>query len=471
MKLIKRNLRLIVAVVSLLFLALIGYGAYSLGVFGNRWFSSAANTYLRTAKRDVIPGRVYDREGRLLAGTDEAGKRTYPTDGVTRSALVHLLGDPGNNVAYGVETFMANHLYAFSDSYFSRLSAALAGQKRRGYDLRLSVDSALTRRVAEQFPADKAGAVVVMNYRTGELLALASFPGFDPENPAPDIEKDLRQPYWNRATRWLSAPGSTFKVITLASALQHIPGAMSKTYTCTGGFQVDDVVVTDAGMASHGELDLKKALAVSCNITFAKLALELGDEKLLQTSQAFGLDDYLLFSDLVVENSFYPKANRVNKEVAWTGAGQSALAVTPLHMCLTAAAIANGGVMMEPKLLLQAVDGSREGRAQMQPAVYRTPLSSEDAKTISLAMRQAVTGGTATRAAVAGLKVCGKTGSAQVDGQEETNAWFIGFLDEPDLPYAVCVVVDNAGEGGRVAAPIAGMIFGYLRDNAARQAP
>lgn len=366
---------------------------------------------------------------------------------------------------------MANHLYAFSDSYFSRLSAALAGQKRRGYDLRLSVDSALTRRVAEQFPADKAGAVVVMNYRTGELLALASFPGFDPENPAPDIEKDLRQPYWNRATRWLSAPGSTFKVITLASALQHIPGAMSKTYTCTGGFQVDDVVVTDAGMASHGELDLKKALAVSCNITFAKLALELGDEKLLQTSQAFGLDDYLLFSDLVVENSFYPKANRVNKEVAWTGAGQSALAVTPLHMCLTAAAIANGGVMMEPKLLLQAVDGSREGRAQMQPAVYRTPLSSEDAKTISLAMRQAVTGGTATRAAVAGLKVCGKTGSAQVDGQEETNAWFIGFLDEPDLPYAVCVVVDNAGEGGRVAAPIAGMIFGYLRDNAARQAP
>ncbi len=466
MKLIKRNIRLIVVIISLLLAALIAYGAYSLSYFGNRWFSSAANTSLRWVKKDVIPGRIYDRNGILLAGADAEGKRVYHEDAAMRKALVHLIGDRDNNVAYGVESFMANLLYAFDDNYLIRLSAALSGNPRHGYDLRLSVDSALTRLIAERFPAGKAGAAVVMNWKTGELLTLLSVPGFDPMAENPGIEQNPQQPYWNRATRWISAPGSTFKVVTLAAALQHIPGVMSKTYTCTGGFMVGDVVVTDAGMAAHGELDLKKALAVSCNITFAKLALEVGDENLRQTAQLFGLDDYLLFSDLVVENASYPKDNRVMKELAWTGAGQSALSITPLHMCLIASGIANDGVMMEPKLLLQAADSRQMGRAQIKPAVYKTPLSKEDADTIADAMRRAAVSGTATRAAVSGLKVAGKTGSAQIGGQEDTNAWFIGFLDEPSLPYAVCVVVQDAGGGGEIAAPIAGKVFEYLKANA-----
>jgi peptidoglycan glycosyltransferase len=465
MKLIKRNIRLVILFVCVLLAALVAYGAYSLSYFGNRWFSSAANTYLRQAKRDVLPGNVYDRNNILLAYNDQEGKRVYHPDARTRSALVHLLGDGKNNVAYGVDTFMSSLLYAFDASYLDRLSAAISGRERQGYDLRLSVDSALSAYIAGQFPQGKNGAVVVINYRTGELLSLNSFPGFDPMAENPDIEKDPLQPYWSRATRWKSAPGSTFKVVTLAAALQHIPDVMSRTFTCTGGLQVGDTVITDAGMAVHGELNLQKALAVSCNITFAKVALELGNEALQETCRAFGIDDYLLFSDLVVENSTYPSTNRVDKEVAWTGAGQSALALTPLHMVLITAAIANGGEMMEPKLLLQAVDGARRAKAVMVPAVYKTPLEAEDAATITLAMRQAVLTGSATRAGVSGLKVAGKTGSAQIDGQENTNAWFIGFIQDKSLPYALCVVVADGGEGGRVAAPLAGSIFKYLKEH------
>ncbi len=465
MKLIKRNIRLVVTIVSLMLIALIAYGAYSLSFFGNRWFSSKANTSLRQAKRDVVPGRIYDRNGVQLAGADAEGKRVYHQDAAMRKALVHLIGDPGSNVAYGVESFMASLLYAFGDNYLTRLSAALSGSPRHGYDLRLSVDSALTRLIAERFPAGKAGAAVVMNWKTGELLTLLSLPGFDPMAKDPGIEQDPQQPYWNRATRWNSAPGSTFKVVTLAAALQNIPGVMGRTFTCTGGYQVGDTVITDAGMAAHGQLDLKKALAVSCNITFAKLALEVGDENLRRTAQLFGLDDYLLFSDLVVENAAYPKGSRPMKELAWTGAGQSALSVTPLHMCLIAAGIANDGVMMEPKLLLQAADGAGNVRARISPSVYKTPLSKGDADTIADAMRAAAQTGTAARAAVSGLKVAGKTGSAQIDKQENTNAWFIGFLDEPSLPYAVCIVVQDAGGGGEIAAPIAGRVFDYLKAN------
>jgi peptidoglycan glycosyltransferase len=461
MKLIKRNTRLVVVIIILLLISLILYGAYSVASSGNRWFASSINQSLRTIREDVIPGRIYDRNGIQLAGMAD-GQRVYHQDVQTRSALSHVIGTRDGVVKNGIETFMSYLLYAYDDSYITRLSAAFSGQKRHGYDIRLSIDSNLSRLISQYFPAEKSGAVVVMNYRTGEILALNSFPNFDPMGDMAVVVRNPEKPYLNLATQWRSAPGSTYKVVTMASALQYLPGASSKNYTCTGAYQVEDATITEASMAKHGELDLQKALAVSCNIIFAKIALEVGDEQLKKTSRSFGLDDYFLFSDLVVENSKYPGENRVYKEIAWTGAGQSALMITPMHMCLIASAIANEGEMMEPKLLLQAVDQNRTGRAQLSPRVYRTALSREDADTIARAMRQAVLSGTANKAAVKGLEVCGKTGSAQIDGQKETNAWFIGFIDEKTLPYSVCIVVKDAGSGSRVAAPIAGEIFSYI---------
>lgn len=462
MKLIKGKLRLVAVTVSLLLALLVVYGTFSLGISGNRWFSSSVNASLRKVKSDVIPGRIYDRNGIPIAGVNAQGQRLYHQDPLTRRALVHALGVPDGTVKNGVETFMSYLLYAYDAGYLARLNAALSGVKRHGYDLRLSLSSGLSRLIAEQFPQGKSGAVVVMNYRTGELLALCSFPNFDPLAPQ-GVVSDPQKPYINNATQWRSAPGSTFKVITLAAALQHLPGAMERTFTCEGAFQVGDIEITDAANAVHGEINLEKALSVSCNITFAKLALELGDEPLKQTAEAFGLDDHPLFSDLVVENSRYPVTRRTAREVAWTGPGQSALLITPLQMCLVAAAVANDGVMMEPKLLLQAVDSRREGKMQMTPVQYKTPLSEQQADILASAMRLAVRSGTATRAAVPGLVICGKTGSAQVDGQKLTNAWFIGFIDDKTLPYAVCVVVNDAGEGSRNAAPLAGRIFAYIQ--------
>lgn len=462
MKLMKGKLRLAVLGVSLLLLSLIVYGVYSLGVSGNRWFSSSVNTSLRKVKEGVVPGRIYDRNGQQIAGANNQGQRLYHTDELTRRSLVHMLGVTDGTVKNGVETFMSYLLYAYDDSYLRRLSSAFSGQMRHGYDLRLSISSGLSRLITEQFPKDKSGAVVVMNYRTGEILSLNSFPNFDPLNMA-GVAADPKKPYLNNATQWRSAPGSTFKVVTMAAALSNIPDVMNRTFTCTGAYEVGDRVITCAGNAKHGELDLNRALRVSCNITFAKLALELGDEQLRKAAQGFGLDDYLLFSDLVVENSKYPATNRTVRELAWTGPGQSALFVTPLHMCLVASAIANDGVMMEPKLLLQAVDRDRHGKAQIAPIAYKTVMPKQQADVLAEAMRQVVLSGTGTRAAVSGLPICGKTGSAQIDGQENTNAWFIGFIDDKTLPYALCVVVNDAGEGSRQAAPLARTIFEYIK--------
>lgn len=462
MKLIKQNVRLIGLLMCIMLVSLVVYGAYSISSYGSRWFSSGANNHLRRAKANVTAGTIYDRHSVVLAQTLPDGKRQYHRDPDTRAAMVHAVGDSRNNIAYGAETFMANYLYAFNESYLERLVQAFQGKPRRGNDIRLTLDSALSLKAFQLFPKDKRGAVVVMNYRTGELLTLQSYPTFDPMAVSDDIKDHPDSPFWNRATKWVSAPGSTFKVITLAAALQSIPGATEKTYRCDGALPVGEVTITDAGNAAHGDITLKKALEVSCNVVFAQAALEMGDKELGKAAAAFGLGDYFLFSDLVVENSVYPGTNRTDREIAWTGPGQSSLQMTPLHMCMVAASIANDGMMMEPELLLNARNSAGESRFSFISKEYRRVVSTETAQTLDNYMQSVVQRGTGTRAAVKGLNIGGKTGSSQIDGQEMTNAWFIGYIDNQDYPYALCVVVEDAGGGGSVAAPIAGALFRYL---------
>ena len=465
MKAIRRNIRLISFVLVGSLLALIIYGAYSISTLGTRWFTSSANIYAYRIKSNVIAGSIFDRNQVPLAITDAAGNRVYHQNAQIRSAVVHAVGDKANNVAHGAESFMSRYLYGFNDSYIDRVLGAIRGEKRRGNDIVLSIDSALQAHIARQFPKDKSGAVVVMNYRTGELLVLQSFPLFDPMRVTAQTKTDPLQPFWNRATKWTSAPGSTYKLVTLASALDKLPNAAQSTYHCDGELTINNTRMVDAGGAVHGSLDLRRALAVSCNIVFGELALKLGDAQMRQTAEAFRLNDHFLFRDIVVEDSRYPTSNRTQREIAWTGVGQSALAITPLHMCLITAAIANRGIMMEPQLLLRAVSAAGDLKASFQQRAYATVLSPALANSIGNYMAEAVQNGTARGASIWGLRICGKTGSAQIDGQEAENAWFVGYIDNEKYPYAVCVAVENAGGGGAVAAPIARSIFSFLSTN------
>lgn len=462
MKLLKQNIRLIALIVCFMFISLVVYGAISISTQGGRWFSSSANIYLRRSKTNAVAGNIVDRNNILLAASNDLGKRIYSSDPDIRKALVHAVGDDVNNIAYGAESFMANHLYAFNEPYSELLVQAVKGGKRTGNNIKLTLDSVLSKRVYSLFPKDKSGAVVVMNYRTGEVLVLQSYPTYDPMNLSRADKDNPLKPFWNRATMWTSAPGSVFKVVTLASALKNIPGAQEKIFECKGELQVEDTVVTDARHAVHNMLNLKKALSVSCNITFAQLALDLGDAALKRTAQEFGIGDYFLFTDLVVQNSAYPLTNRSEKELAWTGPGQSSLQITPLHMAMIASSIANGGIMMEPKLLLNVINSGGNSRYSFFAKEYRHVMGKQEADLIAEYMREAVHSGTATAASVPGWKISGKTGSAQIDGQMDTNAWFIGFIDDARHPYAVCVAIEDAGSGGTVAAPIAGQIFKYM---------
>lgn len=473
MKQLRRSIRICALILTIVVLLPMVYAAYSLLRYGTRWRTSEYNTYLRSMKSGVVAGDIRDRRGVLLASTritaDAEGSNTtqriYAADEKVRRAVVHAVGDSKNNVKNAAESFLSEYLYGANMTYLERLTQTASGGLLRGDNVTLTIDSALSAHIASVFPEGKNGAVVVMNYRTGEIHALLSFPSYDPLSARTvTVSQAL-----NRATRWLSAPGSTFKVITLAAALESLPGIQDRTFTCTGGltFGEHQRPVIDYGGAAHGTLSLQNAFTRSCNSTFAILACEMGDKALRRTAQSFGLGDDFTFRDLVVENSSYAASSNalLGADLGWTGAGQHQLAVTPLHMCMAAAAVANGGIMMEPRLLLRADSATGIPRAAFEPAVYRLAMTPETARTIGEYMLEVTRTGTGTSASVSGLRICSKTGTAEIDTQSEDNAWYIGYIDDDQLPYAVCISIVEGGTGGSAAAPVAREVFRYLQQH------
>lgn len=449
------------------------YGLYSVSAYGSRWVSSARNTRYRSAKSSVIPGDILDRNGVVVASSDENGKRTYQSNTLSRSSMVHLIGDTEGNVANGIESFQANYLLGFETSLTERVNALLDGTQRKGDTVVITADSKLQTEIVQIFlntsnTRGKCGAAVVMNYKTGEVLALVSLPVYDPQNITDAIRNSSQHPYWNRALQSLMPPGSTFKIITAVAALENLQNAQNAVYTCTGATQVmDNQIVTDYGNEQHGEISLAKAFRVSCNNAFAQTALIIGDSALRKTAENFGFNDNFLFRDLVVENSRYPTVNRNSFEIAWSGVGQSQVAVTPLHLCMISAAIANDGVMMEPRLLSRVQSPTGTIRTRTASRVYRTACSKETAQILDGYMKDVIKSGTGTRARVDGLTIAGKTGSAEgsSNGTDVTHAWFTGYIDDDRYPYAVSVLVEEGGTGGSVAAPVAQKIFTYLKQN------
>ena len=458
-----------------LFALLAVYGVYSINTYGNRWFAYARNPRVREQKANVTAGSIYDRNGVLLASTVD-GKRVYQADEASRRAVVHVIGDSEGQVSNGVEGFQTAYLYGFKASLMERFNDLFSDEPRHGDNVHLTLDSELCTAITYYFSANnltkgKNGAAVVMNYKTGEVVGEVSLPSFDPMNMGSVSAGS--EVYWNRATQSLYPPGSTFKVVTTAAALENIQGVTDINITCNGGLDVDGQAIRDYGNATHKSLTLKQAFVKSCNNIYALLALDMGDAALRKTAESFGFNANFLFRDFVVENSAYPTTNRTNFEVAMSGFGQSSIGATPMHLCLIAAAIANDGVMMEPTLLREATTPTGAVRATFGPKVYRTALKADTAAMLQQYMRAVVVSGTGTRAAVDGLTICGKTGSAESSrkGRDVTHGLFIGYIDSEELPYAVCVVVEDIidGEGGgSTAAPIAGEIFKYIRDNAQR---
>ncbi|MDR1570252.1 MAG: hypothetical protein LBS72_07180 [Oscillospiraceae bacterium] len=453
MKQLRKSVRVTTAILALMFISIGIYFPYSVYFFGGRWFARQYNPLIKYPGA-VIRGDILDRKQTVLATTVD-GNRAYAADESIRLAVAHVLGDEARNVKSGVETFMASYLLGLNTNFITKIAQAFSIEPRRGDDVFLTIDAELTAYIAGLFPSGAKGAAVMIDYSTGQIRALTSLPSFDLTRGASGLTGDV---LLNRATGRLYAPGSVFKVITYAAALENIPNAAELEFMCTGFLPVENSTIVEAGGATHGLVDIRRAFELSCNTTFSALALDLNYNNIEKTARAFGFNEKTLFRDLMMEDGIYPVSHpdRGLDNLAQSGIGQGSVQTTPLQMALAACAIANGGVMMEPRLLWFAKQPN-QGNFPLGSSIYKRVMSSQNAAIIKDAMIGAVQDGTASRFAIPGYVVGGKTGSAETseDKSVPTHSWFIGFIDDMNHPLAICVLVENGGAGSLVAAPIA----------------
>jgi peptidoglycan glycosyltransferase len=351
-----------------------------------------------------------------------------------------------------------------SPQSFKSLASKLVGSSKKGDSLVLTVDSRLQRAATDAL-GEQRGSVVAMDPKTGAVLALVSYPTFDPNVTVPlegrnteeewtALNADPESPLINRATTGLYPPGSSFKVVTSAAALSLGVVHLASPFDCKGRLVVQGFTIYDFNRRGHGLLDFERALIVSCNVTFSQVGLRLGAEALVRYAELFGFNTVIPF-ELPVAKSHIQSAGSMDKvALASSAIGQAQDLATPLQMALVASGVANGGALMQPYLVDEVRDYNGKIIRQFSPKLWGRVTSRETAHTLTDIMVKVVEEGTGIRARINGVDVAGKTGTAEIEGKEP-DAWFIGFAPAYDPKVAVAVLLEQGGEGGVTAAPIA----------------
>jgi peptidoglycan glycosyltransferase len=469
---LKRNIKILFGVFALLFFSLIAYLTYFQLYERDKLISSSYSVYNRRLieqEKKILRGSILDRNGIVLAKSviepDGTQKRVY-LDGpafaqvIGYSRRIYQQGSTGIERAYDREL-----LGMVGSDPMVLLRKLILGKGQIGDNVYLTIDKTL-QDLAYREMEGKKGAVVALNPKTGEILAMVSTPSYDPNLLDRDWEKIMTSPdhvVLNRATQGLYPPGSTFKIITTAAVLTYMPDLFKEVYDCKGYVVVDGSKISDFGGIAHGKENFERAFYVSCNSFFIEIGLKLGIDNLEKMAYAFGLNQRVPLEIDTAKNYFPPIDGKV--ALAETSIGQGKVLVTPLTMALVASAVANDGVIMKPYLMKYVVDPYSGALIEKNtPSKYISPITKEVADVIKALMIGVVENpeGTGRSARIPGITVAGKTGTAE-NPFGAPHAWFVAFAPAENPEIAVAVVVENGGEGGKIAAPIArDIIKAYL---------
>lgn len=409
----------------------------------------------------VERGSIFTIDGAPLAVSKKTGetfKRSYPKG--AQSAAVTGYYDPvrgrtGIEAAQSEWLAAGKHFRSFNDW----LNAA-ANKPRRGFDVTLTIRSDIQQRAWELLEG-RQGAIVALDPKTGAVQALVSRPIFDPNLVAdhwPEISS-TEGLLVNRATQGLYPPGSTFKIITTAAALDAGTAKPSSIYNGPAVLPVYGGKVTNFADQDAGRMSLTKAFAKSTNTIFAQVGLDVGADRLTRTARGFGFNSEPPLDTFIAKSVIEDPGSMDRLMTAWTAVGQGETLATPLQMALTGSAIAAEGQIFRPYLTAVVRDYTGLVRFEAGPRPWLRAAKAGTAARIKAMMIESVRSGTSVAAAVEGVKVAGKTGTAEVGGSAQPHAWFVGFAPADDPKVVVVVLVENGGLGGRTAAPIAREIF------------
>lgn len=416
-------------------------------VKAGEWVTFSGSPHVYTGV-NLDGGVVTDRDGALLL--DSTDGRTYSADAVTRTATMHLLGD-----RYGY--IQAPLLGSFADDMigFDKING-LYGAEGTEANAALTL-SAAAQTAAYQALGNYHGTVGVYNYKTGEILCAVTSPSYDPDN-MPDVDADTSGAYdgvyVNRFFQAAYTPGSIFKIVTLAAAIETVPDWESLTFTCEGKTIIGGQEIICEGV--HGTITLKQALAHSCNVAFGELAGKVGTKALMEYAEKLGLSESFECDGIPVKAGTVDLKDADAGDLAWAGIGQYTDQVNALTFMRAMGRIAGGGTGAEPYLMAKITRGEKTAYEAKTETSSRA-LKAETAAKLTEYLRNNV----ATMYGdwqFGGLNVCAKSGTAEHEGKT-ADAMFAGFCVDENCPLAFVVFVENGGSGSAVAAPIAAKVL------------
>ncbi len=431
---------------------IISYLVYIQVYLGESLANDSRNRRVAQKESNFIRGRILDRNGEILAETNDEKERIYPRGDLFAHVIGYVDSIYGKS---GLEAHFDGELLGLKGTKFhTRLLDRFFKRPTIGNDLVLTLDARL-QQVAYDALGDNKGAVVAINPKSGEILACVSKPGFDPNILQDEWSRLLKSddaPFLNRATQGLYPPGSSIKPVVAAAALENKVITDSDRFLCDGREIINGYEITCVEKEKHGEINLIQAMALSCNITFASIGASIGETRFYEYIKGFMLLDTFELP-IPVKAGRLPPGGAERADLIENSIGQGKVLATPLHMALIASTFANNGVMMKPRLVSSV--RSREGRriTSYPSEVLNAPVAPDVARKISEMMIEVVRYGTGKRAQIDGIIVAGKTGTAENPGGGD-HAWFIGFAPAGNPEIAVAVVVENGGYGGVLAAPI-----------------
>lgn len=412
-----------------------------------RWVAFPANRHIYTDGRLTSAGEILDRSGVVLAHTLD-GKRLYNENAQIRRATLHAVGDPDGNISTGAQLAFSSKLTGY-DFLNGTYSAAAAGN-----DLTLTLDADVCT-AAYKALSGRAGAAGAYNYKTGELICMVSAPSFDPLDP-PDLSRDTAGKYAgmyvNRFVSSVFTPGSVFKLVTSAAAIDTLADIEEQQFSCTGSLKIGEETITCP--KAHGKIGFQQALASSCNVAFAQIARQLGAQALTQYAEKAGIGASYSVDGIRSAAGSFDLTGANDAQLAWAGIGQHTDLVNPLEFMVYMGAIANRGVPVNPRIIKALTSPLGFPLHLSLPSSGQRMLSEATAAALADMMKNNVkeTYGTNN---YPGLDLYAKSGTAEVGKDKKPHAWFAGFIRNDACPLAFVVVVENGGSGSAVAGPVA----------------
>lgn len=454
-----------------LFAVLIGNLTYIQVFKAAEYQDMPSNNHTITKARYIKRGSIITADGLTLAESiqqeDGTYVRSYPNGNLAAHAVGYYSQQYGSS---GVESSQDKTLTGSKDySSWQNALNSLAGITEPGNSVQLTIDSRI-QQAAEQALAGRKGAIVVLDPRTGAVLAWASAPAYDNTDIAAAMEAanasgGADTSMFDRATQALYSPGSTFKTVTLSSALENGVAALSSTYSSPGRMEIGGADVVSVNEQGHGTITLDRAFAVSSNTVFGQVAEQLGADRLVATAQAFGYGQNLGIDFSTAASIMPDPADMSTWELAWSGAGQPVgqghtpgPQTTVMQNAVIAAAIANNGIAMNPYVVGQILAPDGTVIKTTRERSLGQAVSSGTAEQVKEAMLDVVQNGSGSAAGIAGVKVAGKTGTAETNSATP-NSTFIGFAPYDTPTLAVSLVLEETTENEATAAAVAGQVL------------